>query len=141
VRILYVYCHPLPESFHAGIRVKALASLKAVGHEVDLLDLYAEDFNPVLSEDGRRHYHEIPRNRIGLEGYIARLTSAEAIVMQFPTGRAFSNRSWRAIEAKSRASTSAPTPASPIPMSMATSKPSGSNTPSACPPIVSCRSG
>jgi NAD(P)H dehydrogenase (quinone) len=85
VRILYVYCHPLPESFHAGIRVKALASLKAVGHEVDLLDLYAEDFNPVLSEDGRRHYHEIPRNRIGLEGYIARLTSAEAIVMQFPT--------------------------------------------------------
>jgi NAD(P)H dehydrogenase (quinone) len=85
VRILYVYCHPLPESFHAGIRVKALASLKAVGHEVDLLDLYAEDFNPVLSEDGRRHYHEIPRNRIGLEGYIDRLTSAEAIVMQFPT--------------------------------------------------------
>lgn len=85
MRILYVYCHPLPESFHAGIRARALASLKAAGHEVDLFDLYAEDFDPVLSEEGRRHYHEIPRNRVGLESDIARLTSAEALVMQFPT--------------------------------------------------------
>ncbi len=85
MRILYVYCHPLPESFHAGIRARALASLKTAGHEVDLFDLYAEDFDPVLSEEGRRHYHEIPRNRLGLESYIARLTSAEALVMQFPT--------------------------------------------------------
>ncbi|HME85801.1 MAG TPA: NAD(P)H-dependent oxidoreductase, partial [Roseiarcus sp.] len=54
MRILYVYCHPLPESFHAGIRARALASLKAAGHEVDLFDLYAEDFDPVLSEEGRR---------------------------------------------------------------------------------------
>ncbi len=85
MRILYVYCHPLPESFHAGIRVKALAALKAAGHEIDLLDLYAENFNPVLSEDGRRNYHDIPQNRTGLESCIARLTAAEAIVLQFPT--------------------------------------------------------
>ena len=85
MRILYVYCHPLPESFHAGIRARALASLKTAGHEVDLFDLYAEGFDPVLSEEGRRHYHEIPRNRLELESYIARLTSAEALVMQFPT--------------------------------------------------------
>jgi NAD(P)H dehydrogenase (quinone) len=85
VRILYVFCHPLPESFHAGIRAKALAALKRAGHDVDLLDLYAENFNPVLSEDGRRRYHEIPQNRTGLESYIARLTEAEALVMQFPT--------------------------------------------------------
>ena len=85
MRILYVYCHPLPESFHAGIRARSLASLKAAGHEVDLFDLYAEKFDPVLSEEGRRHYHEIPRNRVGLESTIARLTSAEALVMQFPT--------------------------------------------------------
>ena len=39
MRVLYVYCHPLPESFHAGIRVEALAGLAEAGHEVDLLDL------------------------------------------------------------------------------------------------------
>jgi len=85
MRVLYVYCHPLPESFHAAIRTKALAALAAAGHEVDLLDLYAEKFDPVLSEDARRHYHDTSRNQIGLESYVARLTSAEAIILQFPT--------------------------------------------------------
>jgi NAD(P)H dehydrogenase (quinone) len=85
MRILYVYCHPLPESFHAAIRAKALAALEDSGHAVDLLDLYAEKFDPVLSEEGRRIYHDVSRNQAGLESYIARLTSAEALVLQFPT--------------------------------------------------------
>jgi NAD(P)H dehydrogenase (quinone) len=85
MRILYIYCHPLPESFHAAIKTRALAALAAAGHEVDLLDLYAEKFDPVLSEDARRHYHDTSRNQTGLERYVARLTSAEALVLQFPT--------------------------------------------------------
>jgi putative NADPH-quinone reductase len=85
MRILYIYCHPLPESFHAGIRAKALAALAAAGHQVDLLDLYAEKFDPVLSEEGRRHYHDTARNQAGLESYIARLNAAEVLVVQFPT--------------------------------------------------------
>jgi len=85
MRILYIYCHPLPESFHAAIRVKALAALRAAGHEVDLLDLYAEKFDPVLTEEGRRYYHDPARNQTGLESYIARLTSADALIVQFPT--------------------------------------------------------
>jgi NAD(P)H dehydrogenase (quinone) len=85
MRVLYVYCHPLPESFHAAIRARALKALGDAGHSVDLLDLYAEKFDPVLSEEGRRHYHDTSRNRTGLENYIARLTSAEALVLQFPT--------------------------------------------------------
>lgn len=85
MRILYLYCHPLPESFHAALRAKALAALADSGHAVDLLDLYAENFDPVLSEDARRHYHDTSRNRRGIEHYVARLQSAEALVVQFPT--------------------------------------------------------
>jgi putative NADPH-quinone reductase len=85
VRVLYIYCHPLPESFHSAIRAKALGALAAAGHAVDLLDLYAEKFDPILSEDGRRHYHDTSRNQAGLEGYVARLTAAEALILQFPT--------------------------------------------------------
>jgi len=85
MRVLYVYCHPLDDSFHAAIRKEALAGLAEAGHEVDLLDLYAEKFDPVLSEEGRRRYHDVSRNRAGLESYIARLTSAEALILQFPT--------------------------------------------------------
>ena len=39
MKIHYLYCHPLPESFHAAIRVQALAGLKEAGHTVDLCDL------------------------------------------------------------------------------------------------------
>ncbi len=67
MRVLYIYCHPLPESFHAAVRQAALAGLRAAGHDVDHLDLYAERFDPVLTEEGRRHYHDEARNRIGLE--------------------------------------------------------------------------
>ena len=59
--------------------------MKVAGHEVDLIDLYAEKFDPVLSEDARRHYHDSSRNQAGLESYIARLKRAEMLVVQFPT--------------------------------------------------------
>jgi len=84
MRVLYLYCHPLPESFHAAVRARALTGLRAAAHEVDLLDLYAEGFNPVLSEDARRRYHDTSRNTAGLEGYVARLRAADALVVQFP---------------------------------------------------------
>ncbi len=85
MRILYLYAHPLPESFHGAIRNDALACLKAAGHDVDLIDLYEDGFNPVLSADRRRNYHNLTLNRAGLEDYIEKLHRAEAIVVQFPT--------------------------------------------------------
>lgn len=84
MRVLYLYCHPVPESFHGAIRERALASLGAAGHEVDLLDLYAEGFEPVLRAEERRAYHDLARNRTGLEPYVERLTAAEGLVVQFP---------------------------------------------------------
>jgi len=85
MRILYLYCHPLDDSFHAAIMREGVAALKAKGHDVDLCDLYAEGFDPVLSADGRRDYHDLEKNRVGLEDHIARLQAAEALVLQFPT--------------------------------------------------------
>jgi NAD(P)H dehydrogenase (quinone) len=84
VRVHYVFCHPLPESFHAAIRDQALAGLKQAGHTVDLCDLYAENFDPVLSPDERRAYHDVPRNQAGVEGYVRRLRAADALICQFP---------------------------------------------------------
>ena len=85
MRVLYLYCHPVPESFHGAIRAEALEGLAAAGHEVDLLDLYAEGFDPVLTAEGRRGYHDLATNRAGLESYVERLQRAEALVTQFPT--------------------------------------------------------
>ncbi len=85
MRILYLYCHPLDDSFHGAIQRRAVSALKTAGHAVDLCDLYAEGFDPVLSAQGRRHYHDVTRNREGLEEHVARLQAAEALVVQFPT--------------------------------------------------------
>lgn len=85
MRILYLYCHPLEESFHAAIRDAGVTALKAAGHAVDLCDLYAEGFQPVLTADMRRDYHDLTKNRAGIEDYVERLHAAEALVVQFPT--------------------------------------------------------
>jgi putative NADPH-quinone reductase len=85
VKVLYLYCHPVPESFHAAIRIAALEGLAQGGHEVDLCDLYAEGFDPVMRPEQRRRYQDLSTNQRGVEPYVARLRAAEAIVLQFPT--------------------------------------------------------
>ena len=85
MRVLYVYCHPLDDSFHAAIRREALAGLTEAGHAVDLLDLYAEGFDPVLTAERRRGYHDPIRNRAENQAHVDRLMAAQALVVQFPT--------------------------------------------------------
>ena len=85
MRVLYLYCHPVPESYHGALRAVALAGLARAGHEVDLCDLYAEGFDPVLGAAERRGYHDLAGNRKGLESYVGRLQRADALVVQFPT--------------------------------------------------------
>ena len=85
MRVLYLYAHPLEESFHAAISRAARDGLRDAGHQVDFCDLYAEGFNPVLSAAERRGYHEVPANRAPVEDYVRRLEAAEALVLSFPT--------------------------------------------------------
>ena len=60
VRILVVYCHPIPGSFTAAVRDEVLATLAARGHETRLIDLYAEGFDPAFSAWERAHHHDPP---------------------------------------------------------------------------------
>lgn len=85
MRILVIYCHPVETSYAAALHTQVVDSLRAAGHEVDDCDLYAEDFNPVLSRAERLGYHEIPSNRLPVQGYVERLERAEALVFCFPT--------------------------------------------------------
>lgn len=83
--MLYLFCHPLAESFHGALLRAALAGLARRGHEVDLLDLYAEQFDPVLGAEERRAYYDLGRNTARVAPYVERLRRAEALVVQFPT--------------------------------------------------------
>jgi NAD(P)H dehydrogenase (quinone) len=85
MRVLVVYSHPVETSYNAALHSQVVTSLKQAGHEVDDCDLYAEDFNPVLSRAERLGYHQVPANRGPVQRYVDRLLWAEALVLCFPT--------------------------------------------------------
>jgi putative NADPH-quinone reductase len=85
MRVLMVYCHPREDSYCAALRDAALAALRERGHEVDLRDLYAEGFNPVLSAAERGVYHDLARNQDGIEADVAQLQRADALLLVYPT--------------------------------------------------------
>lgn len=96
---LIVHAHPEPGSFNGALKDVAVATLRRLGHTVEVSDLYAEGFNPVESPD---HYS----NRIDREGFsplaeqrqawktatlpadvrreIERLERADLVILQFP---------------------------------------------------------
>lgn len=84
MKVLLLYAHPVETSFCSELCRRIVRQLEEAGHEVDLADLYAENFNPVLSRDERLRYHTVPSNRGPVADYVARLTAAEALVVITP---------------------------------------------------------
>lgn len=83
-RALVLFAHPCGESLGAALHGRVVDTLKGRGWEVDDCDLYAEGFQPVLTEAERRGYHDEPGNIAPVADYVARLRAAEALVMVFP---------------------------------------------------------
>ncbi len=85
MRVLVVYCHPVPESFGAALRDTALEAIAAKGCEARVIDLYAEDFDPVMRCDERRAYNDRAPQDPALQAHVAHLDWAEALVFVYPT--------------------------------------------------------
>jgi putative NADPH-quinone reductase len=83
-RALVVFAHPVPESFSAALHGQVVQTLTGRGWQVDDCDLYAEGFNPVLSTDERRGYHDVATNTAPVQSYVDRLQAADALVLVFP---------------------------------------------------------
>jgi NAD(P)H dehydrogenase (quinone) len=83
-RVLVLFAHPVAESFSAALKTCVVDTLTARGWEVDLCDLYAEGFDPVMSASERRGYHDTTTNTRPVQNYVDRLLAAEALVLVFP---------------------------------------------------------
>jgi NAD(P)H dehydrogenase (quinone) len=96
---LIVYAHPEPSSFTAAMKDVAVATLTALGHTVDVSDLYGDRFNPVagrhdfqgMAEPARFHYQTEQLHAWQTQGFAAdivreqaRVARAELIVFVFP---------------------------------------------------------
>ena len=84
MRVLVIFAHPVAESFGGALHRTVVEALTAAGHEVDDCDLYAEDFQPVLTRQERLDYHNLAVNRQPVESYVQRLERAEALVLVHP---------------------------------------------------------
>lgn len=85
MRFLLIYAHPVEDSFGAAVHRTVVETLRAVGHEVDDCDLYAEGFQPVLSREERRVYNHPDKNRPLAPPDVDRLLSCDGLVFVFPT--------------------------------------------------------
>jgi len=83
-RALVLFAHPVPESFNAAVHRVVVDTLTERGWEVDDCDLNAEGFNPVMSTEDRRNYHDPELSVPGVAGYVERLRAADTLVMVFP---------------------------------------------------------
>jgi NAD(P)H dehydrogenase (quinone) len=84
LRVLILYANPVASSFGATLHSEVVTTLRSRGHEIDDCDLYAERFDPVLSEQERIQYHDIKLNRAHIAAYADRLLAAEALILVYP---------------------------------------------------------
>lgn len=84
MKVLVLYAHPVGSSFGSVLHRQAIAGLEIAGHDVDDCHLYAEGFDPVMSERDRMRYYEIPENRNSVEKYVRRLEATNALVIVSP---------------------------------------------------------
>jgi NAD(P)H dehydrogenase (quinone) len=83
---LVVFCHPIRESFGGAILDAVLGSLTTSGVDCRVIDLYADDFEPVLSLAEWQGYHTgSPSVSPQLQGYIDSLRWADSLVLVYPT--------------------------------------------------------
>jgi NAD(P)H dehydrogenase (quinone) len=85
MRCLIIHCHPCPESFTHAVKDAAASVLSSAGHEVRVIDLYADGFDPVMAADERRGYHTAGENERPVGDQLDALRWCEALIFVYPT--------------------------------------------------------
>ncbi len=86
VRFLVVHAHPDPASFNRALCDAVVDGLKIAGHEVALIDLYADQFDARLSHEERTEYEgPEPIRHPLVKQYADLVKSSEGLVFVYPT--------------------------------------------------------
>ena len=97
--VLIVYAHPEPSSFTGALKDTAVRVLTQAGHDVEVSDLYGEQFNPVagrhdfttVANPQRFHYQAEQAHASASHGFSAelareqrRVEHSSAVILVFP---------------------------------------------------------
>ena len=83
MRILVVFSHPKRESFTGKLLESFVQGLEDAGHEVEIADLYAEGFQPLLIPEDYAQWHDRPMPDDVLREQ-ARVDRSDGIALVFP---------------------------------------------------------
>jgi NAD(P)H dehydrogenase (quinone) len=81
MKVLVVLGHPSAESFNHAIAAAAVKALEANGHDVMFHDLYAEGFDPVLTQ---AEYAEAEVSNLVIKAHCDEVTAADGFVIIHP---------------------------------------------------------
>jgi len=85
MKCLVVIAHPLRESLCHTLAARAVATLRAAGHEVVVEDLYGDGFGAALTAAERASYYQPRYDAAAVRAEADRLLAAEGLVLCFPT--------------------------------------------------------
>lgn len=86
MNVLVVLAHPNVDSFNHAIAQRAVATLAAAGHDVQLLDLYALGWRAAMSNEERVAYHtDQPVLDPLVAAHIELLRNVDTLVFVYPT--------------------------------------------------------
>lgn len=83
MKILIVHAHPDPESFNAAVLERIQAGIDRERHELHVLDLYREGFDPVLRFD-RQHPRRDLKDSQEMRPYRERIEWADHLIFVYP---------------------------------------------------------
>ncbi len=82
--ITIVYCHPQTESFNQMILNNVTGCLDKEGREYDVIDLYADNFDPVMSVEQLKYYAKGQSTDPLVKKYTEILQKTTEIIFIFP---------------------------------------------------------
>ena len=81
---LIIYAHPFNGSFCHAVKEKIIETLKEKGEEYNIIDLYADKFDPVMSGDDLRLYSKGGTTDPTVDKYLDLLSETSIIYLIFP---------------------------------------------------------
>ena len=84
MKALVLYAHPCEESLGGALHRAVVETLQNRGWDVGDWDPQAETFQPILTPEERRGYHNEPANIEPVRVYVDRLMAADALIFSFP---------------------------------------------------------
>jgi NAD(P)H dehydrogenase (quinone) len=83
MHVLTVLCHPNPKSFSHSVARRFVEGAQSVGHTTEIADLYAEHFDPILTERDLQQFEGVAMPE-DVRREQARVERSDALCLIFP---------------------------------------------------------